>query len=50
MPIKCDECGKEFYAIHITRKYKKICGDCYDKVRLDKRWDPDDLTRRKGAH
>lgn len=50
MPTECDECGKEVYAVHITRKYKKICGDCYDKIRTDKEWEPDDLTHRIREH
>jgi len=46
MPTKCDKCGEEHYAIYITREYKKLCGGCYDKIRLPVEFDPDDLPRR----
>ena len=46
MPTKCEECGEESYSIYITREHKKICGDCYDKVRPEPEFEPDDLPYR----
>jgi len=50
MPTECDKCGEESHAIHITRKYERLCGKCYDKVRPKVEWDPDDLPRRVRTH
>jgi len=50
MPTKCDKCGEKHYAIHITRKYERLCGKCYDKVRPKEDWSPEDLTYRERVH
>lgn len=50
MPTKCDECGEKSYTIHITREYKKLCGDCYDKVRPPYKFDPDDIPYRERVY
>ncbi len=50
MPTKCDECGEEVYAIHVTRNYSRLCSKCYDEVRPNKKWDPDDLTPIERIH
>lgn len=44
-PAKCDECKQESYCIYITREYKNLCGDCYDKIRPKVEFDPEDLPR-----
>jgi hypothetical protein len=46
MPTKCDECGKESYCIYITREYKNLCPECYDKVRPKREFELDDIPRR----
>ena len=47
MPTKCDECGKEEYVIYITREYKRLCGECYDKIRSPYKFEPEDLAHRR---
>ena len=49
MPTKCDKCGKKSYPIHITRAYKKLCPECYEKERPKRVFEPDDLPYTKGS-
>ena len=46
MPTKCDVCGEESYVIYITREYKKLCDECYDKVRTPVKSGLEDLPYR----
>jgi hypothetical protein len=46
MPTKCDECGKPSYCIYITREYKNLCGECYDKTNPVRTDEPEDLSYR----
>ena len=50
MPTRCDECGEESYAIYITKEHKRLCGDCYDKVRPKKTWEPEDIPYRDRSY
>ncbi len=52
MPTKCEneKCGKISYCIYITREHKKLCGECYDKVRPKAKFEPDDLPRRQRCY
>ena len=34
----CDKCGKKTYVIFITRNHEKLCDDCYDKQKKEKKW------------
>lgn len=27
----CERCGADTYCIYITKKYERVCADCYDK-------------------
>lgn len=27
----CERCGVDTYCIFITKKYERVCGDCYEK-------------------
>jgi hypothetical protein len=37
----------KFYAIYITKEYKKLCGKCYDEIRDKQASDPDDISYRE---
>ena len=47
MPTKCEECGKKSYIIYLSCELKKLCDKCYDKVRTECEFDPDDLQYRQ---
>lgn len=50
MPTKCEECGEESYLIYITQEYKKLCGECYDKIRPKREFGLDDLPLRERTY
>ena len=45
--MRCDNCGKKVYSIYITRKYEKLCYDCYSKVRPKERWKLEDIPLKE---
>jgi len=45
--MKCDNCGEKVYVIYITRKYERLCPECYDKVRPKEKWELEDIPLRE---